>query len=162
MNSWPYSKAWRTLKMLGKTERPDLLLPGPVALRVNGLLKISPTLQPLLSLFLSLSIVPLRCFNQVHCQIIRRRGGVFPFHFLEGASQILAHSGLWELLSKSTPVPFLSTFLSLFTPLCSGLFASGRVSCSLPYVLLPSAIITITLLMQAFHSYISLMLLEKA
>lgn len=115
MNSWPDSKAWRTLKMLGKTERPDLLLPGPVALRVNGLLKISPTLQPLLSLFLSLSIVPLRCFNQVHCQIIRRRGGVFPFHFLEGASQILAHSGLWELLSKSIINPPQSHFSPLFS-----------------------------------------------
>lgn len=68
-----------------RQKQHDLLLLDLVALRLNGLLKITWIPQPQFSPFLSLTIVPLRCFNQVHCQIIRRRGGLFPFHFLEVA-----------------------------------------------------------------------------
>lgn len=95
INWWPHSAAWKW-RILGKTEHFGfLVLLGPVALRLNGLLKKRHTLQPLFSCSFPLSIVPLHCFNQVHCRIIWRRGGGVPLSF--SGSCLLNCSSVWPV-----------------------------------------------------------------
>lgn len=95
INWWPHSAAWKW-RILGKTEHfVFLLLLGPVALRLNGLLKKRHTLQTLFSCSFPLSIVSLYCFNQVHCRIIWRRGGAVPLSF--SGRCLLNCSSVWPV-----------------------------------------------------------------
>lgn len=124
---WPHSAAGKWW-ILGRMDQSGLLLlPGTVALRLNGLLKIRHDLQPVFSPFSPSPLFHFIVLIKSTAGLFGEEEGLFPFHFLEGAFRIWAHSGLWELLSKSIIdplVPSLFMFLTLFI-----LFASGRVSC---------------------------------
>lgn len=78
-----------------KKEQPGrLVLPGPVALRLNGLLKIRHTLQPLFSCSPPSPLFHFIVLIKYTAGLFGEEEGVFLFHFLEGASRILSQSGL--------------------------------------------------------------------